>query len=58
MEIDQRALKRPDGVTQLDWNNPYTRGLLYVGGASFAPPGKTDGSAYFTRSTALASNIA
>lgn len=58
MEIDQRALKRPDGVTQLDWSNPYTRGLLYVGGASFAPPGKTDGSSFFTRSTALASNIA
>lgn len=58
MEIDQRALKRSDGITQLDWNNPFTRGVLYVGGGCFAPPGKTDGSSFFTRQTPLANNVA
>ena len=46
------------GPGAIDWLNPITRGLIYAGGDVFAPPGSTDGSAYFARSNGLLSNVA
>ena len=46
------------GPGAIDWLNPVTRGLIFAAGDVPAPPGSTDGSLYFTRTTGLLSNVA
>lgn len=60
VEIVTGALNKSptSGARAIDWANPITRGLIYAGGDVPAPPGSTDGSAYFTRTHGLLSNVA
>lgn len=53
-----RSKSPATGPGAIDWLNPITRGLIYAGGDAFAPPGSTDGSAFFARTHGLLSNTA
>lgn len=48
----------PQAVPRIIRAHRLSRGLIYAGGAGIAPPGSTDGSAYFTRTNGLLANVA